>query len=247
MPLPTTDVDYIRWFAELGLDDIPLVGGKNASLGEMYRALSATGVHVPPGFAITADAYRVFLHEARLDQKIQAILKDLDPHDIANLRQRGRQVRQAMVAAPLPAGLEAAIVEAYDCLSAESHEPAVDVAVRSSATAEDLPDASFAGQQETYLNVQGHAALLEVCKRCFASLFTDRAISYRTDKGFEHCAIALSIGVQRMVRADLAASGGDVLHRHRDRLPRRRADQRGLWARRERGAGHSQSRRIHCL
>src|SRR5437867_1579178 len=155
MPLPTTHVASIRWFAELGLDDIPLVGGKNASLGEMYRALSAMGVRVPPGFAITADAYREFLYEAQLDQKITAILKDLDTHDIANLRQRGRQVRQAMMAAPLPAALAAAIVEAYDRLSAESHEPAVDIAVRSSATAEDLPDASFAGQQDTYLNVQG--------------------------------------------------------------------------------------------
>ena len=207
MPLPTTHMTYIRWFAEIGLDDIPLVGGKNASLGEMYRTLSTTGVRVPPGFAITADAYRLFLHEAHLDDKITTVLKDLDTNNIAGLRQRGRQVRQAMLAAPLPAALEAAIVEAYDRLSADSHEEAVDVAVRSSATAEDLPDASFAGQQETYLNVQGHAALLDTCKRCFASLFTDRAISYRTDKGFEHVAIALSIGVQRMVRADLAASG----------------------------------------
>ena len=163
--------------------------------------------NVPPGFAITADAYRAFLHEAQLDQTITAALKDLDTHDIAALRQRGRQIRQAMMAAPLPAALEAAILEAYDRLSADSHVDAVDVAVRSSATAEDLPDASFAGQQETYLNVQGHAALLDACKRCFASLFTDRAISYRTDKGFDHGSIALSIGVQRMVRSDLAASG----------------------------------------
>src|SRR4030095_6303260 len=151
-----------------------------------------TGVRVPPGFAITADAYRAFLREAQLDQKITAVLQDLDTHDIAALRQRGRQGRQAMLAASLPAALEAAIIEAYERLSAESHADAVDVAVRSSATAEDLPDASFAGQQETYLNVQGHAALLDACKRCFASLFTDRT---------------LSVGVQRMVRADLAASG----------------------------------------
>jgi pyruvate,water dikinase len=207
MPLPTFHIAYIRWFAEIGLDDIPLVGGKNASLGEMYRALSGAGVRVPPGFAITADAYREFLHEAQLDQKITNVLKDLDTRDIADLRQRGRQVRQAMMAAPLPAALEAALLEAYDRLSAESHVEAVDVAVRSSATAEDLPDASFAGQQETYLNVQGHAALLDTCKRCFASLFTDRAISYRADKGFDNDSIALSIGVQRMVRSDLAASG----------------------------------------
>lgn len=207
MPSTTTHVAYIRWFDELGLDDVPLVGGKNASLGELYRELSAQGVRVPNGFAITAAAYRGFLRQAGLDQKIKAILQGLDTRDLANLRQRGRQVRQAIVAAPLPAALAEAIVEAYDRLSAESHEDAVDVAVRSSATAEDLPDASFAGQQETYLNVQGHAALLEACKRCFASLFTDRAISYRTDKGFDHVSIALSIGVQRMVRADLATSG----------------------------------------
>jgi pyruvate,water dikinase len=207
MPLPTPHSAYIRWFAELGLDDIPLAGGKNASLGEMYRTLSAAGVRVPPGFAITADAYREFLHKAQLDQKITTVLKDLETHDIADLRQRGWQVHQAMRAAPLPAALAAALIEAYDRLSADSHADAVDVAVRSSATAEELPDASFAGQQETYLNVQGHAALLDACKRCYASLFTDRAISYRVDKGFDHDSIALSIGVQRMVRSDLVASG----------------------------------------
>jgi pyruvate,water dikinase len=207
MPLSTTDVAYIRWFAELGLDDIPLVGGKNASLGELSRALATVGVRVPPGFAITADAYRMFLHESHLDQQITVMLQDLNTHDIANLRERGRHVRHAIMAAPFPAPLAAAIVEAYERLSTDCHTEAVDVAVRSSATAEDLPDASFAGQQETYLNVQGHAALLDACKRCFASLFTDRAISYRTDKGFDHSAIALSIGVQRMVRSDLAASG----------------------------------------
>jgi pyruvate,water dikinase len=204
---PTTaQVDHIRWFADLRLGDIPLVGGKNASLGEMYRELSNQGVKVPNGFAITAEAYRFFLREADLDRRIRDILRDLDTHDITNLRQRGRQVRQAIVSAELPTALEAAIVEAYDQLSADQAEP-VDVAVRSSATAEDLPDASFAGQQETYLNVQGHAMLLDACKRCFASLFTDRAISYRTDKGFDHFTIALSIGVQRMVRSDLATAG----------------------------------------
>ena len=206
MPTTTPPQSLIRWFAETGLGDIPLVGGKNASLGEMYRELAAQGVNVPNGFAITAEAYRYFLHESQLDQQIKVTLSDLDTHDIDNLRQRGRQVRQAIVAAPLPEALERAIVEAYDGLAAESHEH-VDVAVRSSATAEDLPDASFAGQQETYLNVQGHSALLDACRRCFASLFTDRAISYRVDKGFDHFSIALSIGVQRMVRSDLATSG----------------------------------------
>jgi pyruvate,water dikinase len=207
MPLPIPDVTYIRWFADLGLADLPLVGGKNASLGELYRALAPMGVRVPPGFAITADAYRHFLHEAHLDQQIPVRLRDLNTHDLTNLRQRGRQVRHAILAAPWPTVLADAIMEAYERLSADSHAEAVDVAVRSSATAEDLPDASFAGQQETYLNVQGHAALLDACKRCFASLFTDRALSYRADKGFDQVSIALSVGVQRMVRADLAASG----------------------------------------
>lgn len=197
---------FIRWFAELTLDDVPLVGGKNASLGEMYGALVPQGVRVPNGYAITAEAYRAFLRQEGLGERIQDLLRDLDTHDLHNLRQRGQQVRLAMLATPLPAELAEAILEAYDVLSAES-ATAVDVAVRSSATAEDLPNASFAGQQETYLNVQGHALLLDTCKRCFASLFTDRAISYRADTGFDHFSIALSIGVQRMVRSDLATSG----------------------------------------
>jgi pyruvate,water dikinase len=196
----------ILWFEEIGIDDIPRVGGKNASLGEMVRELAAKGVKVPNGFAITAEAYRSFLREVRLDQIIRETLEGLDTGDLENLRQRGLKIRQAIVSANLPMELEQAITDAYDHLSDHARGP-VDVAVRSSATAEDLPDASFAGQQETYLNVQGHRALLEACKRCFASLFTDRAISYRTDKGFEHLKVALSIGVQRMVRSDLAASG----------------------------------------
>ncbi|MEJ2230207.1 MAG: phosphoenolpyruvate synthase [Nitrospirales bacterium] len=197
---------FILWFEEIGLEDISRVGGKNASLGEMYRELTPQGVKIPNGFAITAEAYRHVLREARLDTNIQDILRDLDTRDLANLRQRGRQIRQAIIGATLPLELEQAIQEAYDRLSENTTE-GVDVAVRSSATAEDLPDASFAGQQETYLNVQGHRALLETCKRCFASLFTDRAISYRVDKGFDHFQIALSIGVQRMVRSDLASAG----------------------------------------
>ncbi|MFA6545381.1 MAG: PEP/pyruvate-binding domain-containing protein, partial [Limisphaerales bacterium] len=197
---------FIKWFRELSIGDIPLVGGKNASLGEMFRELAPKGVKVPDGFAITSDAYRHFLRSAGLDEEITRLLRGLDTGNMDNLRDRGQRVRHAVLAAKLPADLEAAIVSAYRELSGDSGAPA-DVAVRSSATAEDLPDASFAGQQETYLNVQGERALLETCKRCFASLFTDRAISYRTDKGFEHFKIALSIGVQRMVRADLASSG----------------------------------------
>jgi pyruvate,water dikinase len=202
----THSIELVKWFEELGIEDVPSVGGKNASLGEMYRELAAKGVKVPNGFAVTADAYRAFLKEEKLDGTIRTILKDLDTHNLDNLRQRGRQVRQVILGAVLPLDLTEAISDAYDRLS-DSHVEPVDVAVRSSATAEDLPDASFAGQQETYLNVQGHLSLLEHCKRCFASLFTDRAISYRADKGFDHFKIALSIGVQRMVRSDLATSG----------------------------------------
>src|SRR5581483_9988632 len=206
MRTPEQERSHILWFSEIGIDDVPLVGGKNASLGEMVRELSAKGVKVPDGFAITAEAYRYFLREAKLDQKIAEILRGLDTRDIGNLRRCGLQVRQAILAAPLPGDLEEEILSAYDRLSQGAPHPP-DVAVRSSATAEDLPDASFAGQQESYLNVQGPAALLDACRRCFASLFTDRAISYRADKGFDHLKIALSIGVQRMVRSDLAASG----------------------------------------
>ena len=207
---PTADAlgqnSFILNFADITIGDVPLVGGKNASLGEMYRELSSKGVKVPNGFAITAEAYRYFIQEAQLDQRIRALLSDLDTHDIANLSHRGRAVRQAILSATLPPDLEQRILKAYHHLQGDT-EIALDVAVRSSATAEDLPDASFAGQQETYLNVQGGTALLDTCKRCFASLFTDRAISYRVDKGFDHFKVALSIGVQRMVRSDLACSG----------------------------------------
>lgn len=203
---PAALADCIRWFAEISIDDIPLVGGKNASLGEMFRELASQGVKVPDGFAITAEAYRAFLRASGVDEQIKRILRDLDTQDMDNLRHRGQQVRQAIMSAAIPSDIDLAIRQAYDKLSAGAAH-ALDVAVRSSATAEDLPDASFAGQQETYLNVQGHEALLHTCRRCFASLFTDRAISYRTDKGFDHHKIALSIGVQRMVRSDLGASG----------------------------------------
>lgn len=197
---------YIKRFSDVTISDIPQVGGKNASLGEMVRELSSKGVKVPDGFAITAEAYRYFIRAAGLDECIRSTLADLDTNDMVNLSQRGHDVRQAILSATLPQDLQVQISEAYRLLQGDCGMP-LDVAVRSSATAEDLPDASFAGQQETYLNVQGVAALLETCKRCFASLFTDRAISYRVDKGFDHFKIALSIGVQRMVRSDLACSG----------------------------------------
>jgi pyruvate,water dikinase len=206
MSVTTTATEFIRWFSEITIDDVPLVGGKNASLGEMYRELTPEGIRVPNGFAVTADAYRHFLRETGLDAEIQSALRGLDVGDVANLRERGHAVRHAILAAELPGDLQEAIVSAYEELSVDGPGP-VDVAVRSSATAEDLPDASFAGQQETYLNVQGRLAVLDACRRCFASLFTDRAISYREHKGFDHFRIALSVGVQRMVRSDLATSG----------------------------------------
>lgn len=197
---------WIRWFKEITLADLPQVGGKNASLGEMYRALAAQGVRVPNGFAITAEAFRHFLAASGAEAQVRKLLTELNPEDVRSLQRCGHAIRQAIRGAELPADLAAAIVQAYDALAAES-DGLLDVAVRSSATAEDLPDASFAGQQETYLNVQGRGPLLETCKRCFASLFTDRAISYRHHRGFDHSQVALSIGVQRMVRADLACSG----------------------------------------
>jgi pyruvate,water dikinase len=200
------DSKLVLWFDELQLADIPQVGGKNASLGEMRRKLIPKGVDIPDGYAVTAYAYRYLLESAGIRDQIKAVLSDLDTHDLQNLKDRGRKVRELIYNAPFPNDLKAAISDAYKKLCEEYGEN-TDVAVRSSATAEDLPDASFAGQQETYLNITGEEALLESCKHCFASLFTDRAISYRFDKGFDHLSIALSIGVQKMVRSDLAASG----------------------------------------
>lgn len=197
---------FIRWFGEISIDDIPLVGGKTASLGEMVRELSGMGVKIPDGFAITAHAYRHFIREAGLQPLIRETLAGLDTQDTASLAERGKTIRHAILNATLPTDLQQLIADAYVKLQGSESLPP-EVAVRSSATAEDLPDASFAGQQETYLNVHGISALLESCKRCFASLFTDRAICYRADRGFDHLKIALSIGVQRMVRADLACSG----------------------------------------
>jgi len=163
------------------------------------------GINVPNGFAITAEAYWNLLSSTTLEHDLRNLLTGLDTADMGNLRRRGSAIRHQITATALPERLQQEILSSYRKLSAGSDHP-VDVAVRSSATAEDLPDASFAGQQETYLNVQGDGALLESCKRCFASLFTDRAISYRQDKGFDNLKVGLSIGVQRMVRSDLAAS-----------------------------------------
>lgn len=197
---------YIRFFDEVGIDDIPLVGGKNASLGEMYQELVPRGIPVPNGFAVTSEAYRAVLTENDLWSELHNILDPLDEHDVKDLAQRGRAARDLIFNAQLPKQLEHEIVEAYQLLSAQFEEP-ISLAVRSSATAEDLPTASFAGQQDTYLNIEGKGALLDACKRCFASLFTDRAIHYRIDQGFDHFQVGLSIGIQKMVRSDLAASG----------------------------------------
>jgi pyruvate,water dikinase len=194
----------VKWFDEIGMDDVASVGGKNASLGEMYQNLVPKGIRLPNGFAITADAYFKLLEINGLDKAIKDILAHLDSQNVESLRDCGTKIRQAFMKAKIPDEMKTDILSAYHRLS--KNHPA-DVAVRSSATAEDLPDASFAGQQETYLNVQGDQPLLDACLRCFASLFTDRAISYRHDKGYDHMKIGLSIGVQEMVRSDLAASG----------------------------------------
>jgi pyruvate,water dikinase len=197
---------WIRWFSEIGIGDVNLVGGKNASLGEMYRELAPKGIRIPNGFAVTAEAYRQLLRSGDLEPRIRALLRGVDTHNLADLAQRGRKLREVVLATPLPEALVEEIATAYAELCRQ-YGPDTDTAVRSSATAEDLPSASFAGQQESYLNVRGIRALLDACGRCFASLFTDRAISYRVDKGFDHFAVALSIGVQKMVRSDLGSAG----------------------------------------
>jgi len=197
---------FILWFDQLGIEDVPLVGGKNASLGEMYRLLTPQGVKVPNGFAVTARAYHYLLDKSGAKAQIKEILHDLNTSDMANLSERGHKVRQLIRSLEFPPELKNVILEGYYHLGLQYGENP-DTAVRSSATAEDLPDASFAGQQETYLNIHGGDALIEACKKCFASLFTNRAISYRQDKGFDHFSIGLSIGVQKMVRSDLASSG----------------------------------------
>jgi pyruvate, water dikinase len=217
----------VLWFEDVVMSDVSLVGGKNASLGEMIQQLTPKGINVPGGFATTAYAYRHFIKQARLETKLRQLFADLNVESLSNLRSRGKQARTLILNTPFPEELNTAIIEAYSqlcqrysidfsyCEQFEGEEKEickkytydVDVAVRSSATAEDLPDASFAGQQETYLNVHDIHCVLEACHKCFASLFTDRAISYRTIKGFDHFDVALSVGVQKMVRSDLATSG----------------------------------------
>ena len=198
---------YIRWFKDLTIKDIPLVGGKNASLGEMYSKLTKKGIKVPNGFALTSEAYWEFLKENKLDKKIKKILLNLDVRNVRALASAGKRVRNMILKADFPKKIREDIKKAYKQLSKKTGKKTLSVAVRSSATAEDLPDASFAGQQETYLNVRGEKELLIAVKKCLASLFTNRAISYREDKGFDHMSTALSVCVQEMVRSDMGTSG----------------------------------------
>ncbi|OGB89770.1 phosphoenolpyruvate synthase [candidate division WOR-1 bacterium RIFCSPHIGHO2_01_FULL_53_15] len=198
--------NFIRWFGELGVNDVPLVGGKNASLGEMIAKLRDKGVPVPDGFAATADAYWRFIEFNKIGDGLKLLIAEYQKSPKA-LAKVGKAVRGLFLAGQFPDDLRQPIVAAYRELSRRYEFENADVAVRSSATAEDLPDASFAGQQETYLNVTGEEALLDACRKCFASLFTDRAITYRAEKKFDHLKVALSIGVQKMVRSDLAGSG----------------------------------------
>jgi len=200
------DERFILWFNEIGIGDVPLVGGKNASLGEMYQQLTSKGVNIPGGFAITAYAYRYLIKEAHIEDAIKDALAGLNTHDMDNLKERGKRVRAIIRNTDFPPDLTRAIIDSYHTME-KDYRKGVDVAVRSSATAEDLPDASFAGQQETFLNIQGEDPLIDACKRCFASLFTNRAISYRHDKGFGQFDVYLSIAIQKMIRSDQASSG----------------------------------------
>jgi pyruvate,water dikinase len=200
------DTRYIRWLEEIKIEDVPLVGGKNASLGEMYRELAQQGVNIPNGFAITAEAYWYVIQSAGILDELKDAMVGLDKTDVLDLARRGERARDLILGAGIPDDLWAEIKAAYDKLS-EEYGSNAEVAVRSSATAEDLPSASFAGQHETFLNVHGYHLLREACSKCFSSLFTDRAISYRIDNNFDHFEVALSIGIMKMVRSDLATSG----------------------------------------
>lgn len=197
----------ILWFEDITYQDVPLVGGKNASLGEMYSKLRAKGVNVPHGFVLTSDSYWYFLKVNKIDQKLWSIFAKFNPKSLKSLKQTGKAARALILKADFPDDLKQDILSNYRRLSSEYGEKFTDVAVRSSATAEDLKGASFAGQMESYLNIKGEKALLNAIKNCIASLFTDRAIAYREEKGFEHLKISLSAGILKMVRSDLASSG----------------------------------------
>jgi len=220
---------YIKFFEDLKLTDIPQVGGKNASLGEMYHYLRPKGVNLPNGIATTADAYYYFLRESGLDAKIEKVLEGLDVTNMRQLKSRGAKIRSMIVRAKLPRDFEEEIKRGYAELSKACGHPKGDlvVAVRSSATAEDLPNASFAGQQATYLNISGEKHVLRATKECIASLFTDRAIVYRVENGFSHMQVALSVGIQQMVAVRSECAGvmftigvrrRDVYYRYRNGL-----------------------------
>jgi len=198
---------YILWLEEISKKDTPLVGGKNASLGEMFTHLGKRGINIPDGFALTSQAYWYYLEENKIDKKLKKLFKEFDKDSLKSLKKTGKKAREMIKNGDFPEDLKSDIVESYKKLSKKYGEKEIDVAARSSATAEDLKTASFAGQMETYLNIRGEKKLLETIKKCMASLFTDRAISYREEKGFKHLDIALSVGVQKMVRSDLASSG----------------------------------------
>lgn len=198
---------FILWLDEMGMEDLELVGGKNASLGEMMRNLGKKGVLIPWGFATTSYAYRYFLIETGIQDRIKEILSDVDPHDMEDLSSKGKMVRDLIIKTDMPKKLEDEIVNAYRRMCEKYGAKDIDVAVRSSATAEDIPEASFAGIQDTYLNIRGEYNVVDACKRCYASLFNNRAISYRIDKGFDHFSVSLSVCVQKMVRSDMACAG----------------------------------------
>ncbi|MFA4967929.1 MAG: PEP/pyruvate-binding domain-containing protein, partial [Candidatus Margulisiibacteriota bacterium] len=197
---------YLLWFEEIHVKDVPVVGGKNASLGEMITTLKDKGIPVPDGFATTADAYWKFVEFNNIREKMTTLIDEYRKNP-KSLDKVGKAVRQLFLSAEFPEEISRAIVSSYLELSKRYNVKKTDVAVRSSATAEDLPDASFAGQQETYLNIENEKELLDACRKCYASLFTDRAIAYREGKKFDHLKVALSIGVEKMVRSDLAGSG----------------------------------------
>ena len=195
------------WLKDISKKDTPLVGGKNSSLGEMFSRLSKKGINIPDGFALTSKAYWYFLKENKIDKKLKDIFKKFNPKSLNSLKETGKSAREAILKSKFPKDLKEKVLKNYKKLSRKYSQEETDVAVRSSATAEDLKTASFAGQMETFLNVRGEKELLKAVKKCIASLFTDRAISYREEKGFNHLKIALSVGVQKMVRSDLASSG----------------------------------------
>jgi len=198
--------ETILWFSDLRKIDVSRVGGKNASLGEMYSLLGAKGINIPNGFATTADAYRYFINYNKIDVKLEKLFNNLDLKKLENVQKAGKFARKWISQGKFPEDLEKDIIEAYKKLEKEYGKD-TDVAVRSSATAEDLPNASFAGQHESFLNISGEKPVLKAVKNCYASLFTDRAISYRREKGFKQLEVYLSACIQKMVRSDLASSG----------------------------------------